>query len=165
MPTLEEQLVADANGYEELIQRKFDILNPKERLVPVTKDVGDAYMQAWKEKKPQGPHVLEISRKAIAYLYKKLYDEAIASGQEVSGNLAIGFSIYDPQKLPTPSDPQRSDPNWKPERKNKDSVMLGISTYDSNGELNGIKPFKGTVIRNGSTISVDFYDDWHNEDP
>lgn len=165
MPSLQEQLEADAKSYEELIQSKFDLLNKEEFLTPVTKDVGDVYMKAWRKKKPEGPHVLEISRKAIAYLYKTLYDEAVVRGEEVSDNLAIGFAIYDPSKLPTPSDPVRSDPNWKPERINKDSVMLGISSYDSNGELNGIKPFKGTVIRSGSTIAVDFYDDWHNEDP
>lgn len=166
MPSLEEQIKSDAKKYADLIQSKFDDFNKKEKapMLPVTVDAGNAYLRAFREANP-GPHVLELTREAIAYIYKQLYDESVSNGRPMDGNLAIGFANYNPQYLSTPTDPERSDINWNEARKNKNTVMLGISTYDSSGKLNGIKPFKGTVIRSGTTISVDFYDDWHNEDP
>ncbi len=155
MTSIENQLKADADKYQEEIEKKFAKFNTRDNAVPVKKDIGDSYNRGYR-KYNGSPFVLKLSRSAIAYLYKQLYDETVAAGKPMAGDLAVSFANYAPEELSHPEDPVLSDPKWDNKKAYQNTVMLGL--WD---DSKGIKPFKGKV---GANL-VDYYDDWHQEWP
>lgn len=165
MIKLDEQIKKDAAKYQEIINSKADKYWESMPQVPVNSDIGENYMKSYRDNNPY-PHVLKLSREAIAFLYLKLYEETAGGIAGMSGDLAVGFANYDPQNLPTPEEPRRSDPNWDPNRANKNSIMLGY--WDPNNgpsKGKGILPFSAEVFRGGRNVEVKLYDDWSQEWP
>jgi hypothetical protein len=122
-------------------------------------------MESYRINNP-GPYVLKLSREAVAFLYLKLYNDTASGIAGMSGDLAVGFANYDPTNLPTSKEPRRSDPNWDPNRANKNTIMLGYWDQN-NGTENGkgILPFKATVDRGTGPENVVLYDDWSQDWP
>jgi len=155
MPTLEEQIKADADKYLDIIKDKFRKF--EKAMVPVPKAAGEAYIRAYKKQNGK-PYVLQLSRYAIAYLYKKLYDESVGQGISMKGDLAVAYSKLNPDELATPHDPVLSDPNWDPKKAYTNTVMLAF--WDES-KTYGIIPFKETI----GASTVELFDDWHQELP
>lgn len=157
MATLEEQILKDAADYLVKLEKKLQAYKMLNK--PVQTEAGDAYIRGYR-KYNGAPFVLKLSRFAIAFLYKHLYDEAIATGQPMTGDLAIAFANYNPEELKDPSNPSQCDPGWEPTKAYQNSIMLGI--WDGN---RGIRPFKIKTIKGKENDEEEFYDDWHQEWP
>lgn len=165
MSTIEEQIKEDAQKYQATIESKYNKFKSKLVEIPVRTDIGEAYMKAYRDIHP-GPHVIKLNREAIAYLYLQMYEAADRNGKPMNGDLAVGFANYNPEMLPTPEEPTKTDPNWKPEKVNMNTVMLGY--WDQNNgpdKGNGILPFSATIAGTTGPVKVEFYDDWSQEWP
>ncbi len=159
MTEIEKQIRNDAKVYQALIEKKFKEFNPSKAAVPVTKDVGDAYLRGYR-KYNGAPFVIKLSREAIAYLYVQMFDNTVGQGKPMSGDLAVGFANFTPDELQTPLNPIQSDPNWNQTKAYQNTVMLGY--WDKN---KGVVPFNSTIPGTGGPIIVEYYDDWNQEWP
>ena len=153
-----QQIHADAIAYQEIIEKKYNDFNLG-KLVPVTKDVGEAYLRGYR-KYNGAPFVIKLTRQAIAFLYKQMYEQTVAHGYPMSGDYAVGFANFTPEELQSPTKPGDSDPNWKPEKAYQNTVLLGF--WDSN---KGVVPFKAAIPGAGGITFVDYFDDWNQEWP
>jgi len=159
MATIEKQIEIDAAEYQKQIKLKYDKYASIPKIAPVKKDNGDAYMKSYKQL-TGSPYVIQLTREAIAFLYKQMFDSTAGVGKPMAGHFAVGFAKRNPDNLRTPDKPADSDPNWDPRKAYKHSVMLGY--WD---DVDGIKPFEAEVSTPGGLVKVLFYDDWNQEYP
>ncbi len=166
MITIEDQIKKDADKYQDIINSKYDKYWESMYQQPVKAEIGEKYMESYRHANSIGPHVLKLSREAIAYLYVKLFNDTANQAGGMSGDLAVGFAIYDPQSLPTPDHPESSDQDWDPQRANKNSIMLGYwDPQNGTPKGKGIRPFSVTINKGGAPVVVELYDDWSQEWP
>lgn len=159
MPTIKDQIELDAAVYQQQIKGKYDKYSLIPKIAPVTEDNGDAYMKSYKQLMGS-PYVIKLTREAVAFLYKQMYDSSVGAGKPMAGNFAVGFAKRNPDNLKTPDRPADSDPNWDQRKAYKHTVMLGY--WD---EAVGIRPFEAEVSTPGGVVKVLFYDDWNQEYP